>query len=277
LVTEWLGLEEVSTSRSLLAKRSTTCVLEDSRMKRRIQVLFAGMAILVTLSVGGCGGGLSSERYLIWRIVRTPDGEERAVFEGAADKWAMERLRKNIVCFGAECMNGDAVTLDRSDTSGGLIAVEIPPAKQTHRMEARCLCKPLIPSYMNFPIAGLLGRVRTCLKTGRKEESVSEPAEATVADSLEAAAYCGRGAIHVEDGRYDQAVSEYSKAIEKYPQFPKALYGRGTAYYEKGEYDLALSDYAKAIELNPQFDEPDDRFTRLVREKWARSKERQRS
>jgi tetratricopeptide (TPR) repeat protein len=251
--------------------------LEDNRMNRRIQALFVSLVILVILSGAGCGRGYSAENYLVWRIIKMPDGLERITFKGVADRWSIEILREDIVCFGVECLGRDTAARDDSRVSAGLIAVQFPPTDQESRMEAQRICKPLFPAYVRFALASLLGRTCVFHEIGRNDKAISEPADTDIMKPLGAAAYCDRGAVHTENGQYDQAISDYSKAIEMNPQFAKAFYDRGVAYYRKGQQNLAISDYARAIEINPQLSEQDDLFIRLIREKWARHKESQRS
>lgn len=246
-------------------------------MNKRIQALFASVSILVILSSAGCGRRYSTENYLIWRIIKMPDGSKRVTFGGVADSWSIKTFREDIVCFGAECLNKYATTRDDSGMSGGLIAVQFPPTEQENRIEAKWISKPLFPPHMHFALANLFGWISIDHEIGRNDKAISELTDAVVKDPLDAAAYCDRGAVHAESGRYDQAISDYSKAIEMNPQFAKAFYNRGVAYYRKGQHNLAISDYARAIEINPQLNDQDDMFVRLVREKWAKFKESQRS
>lgn len=242
------------------------------KTNKRIQVLFAGIAILVMLSGAGCGRGYSTEKYLIWRIVKTPDGSEEVAFAGVADRWSMKTFDEDILCLGAECLRKDRTILADSGKSSGLIAIQYPPAERAGQTEAQWVCKPLFPYFWRFSLATLIGRISTCYKADRNGKVISEPIDVIAAEPMDAEAYCERGAGYSENGWYDRAISDYNKAIKVNPKFAQAFYNRGLAYYRKGQHHLAIADYARAIEINPKLHDQDDVLIRMIREKWANHK-----
>ena len=70
-------------------------------------------------------------------------------------------------------------------------------------------------------------------------------------DPGSAAAFGGRGAVHLDKREYDLAIVDLSKAIALSPMYAGAYRVRGIAYYRKREYDQAISDFSKAIQLDP--------------------------
>ena len=242
-------------------------------MNKQIKVLFACVSILMMLSAVGCSRGYSTEKYFIWKVSKMPDGSEKVAYEGVADRWSIEMLRDDIVCFGADCLSEKATVLADSGKSSGLIAVQYPSPKQQDRTEAQWICKPLFSSYTRFTLATLIGRITTCYQIDKNGKVISKPTKLIARDSLDAETYCERGAVYFESGRYDEAILDYKKAIEMNPKFAEAFYNRGIAYYRKGQDTLAISDYAKAIEINPQLHQQNDVLIRMIREKWAKHKE----
>ena len=242
------------------------------RMDRKTYVLFAGISILIALSAAGCGRGYSTEKYLIWRVATAPDGSEEVAFEGVADRWVMQTLRKEIVCTSADCLRRGSTILADSGKSSGLIAIQYPPAKRAGQGEAQWVCKSLFPAHWHFSLATLLGRSSTCYQVNRNVEVISEPMDVIAAEPMDAEAYCGRGAVYSESGWYDKAISDYNTAIEINPKLARAFYDRGVAHYRKGEHHLAIADYARAIEMNPTLRNQDDVLIRMIREKWANHK-----
>lgn len=281
-------------------------------MNKRILVLAAGVSILVILSGAGCGPEPSTEKFLIWRIIKMPDGSKRVTYKGVADDWAINTLREDIVCYGTECIDKYAATTDNSGMRDGLVAVQYPPAQQKDRLDfSRISMRQLFPPYMHFSLASMFGWVSIYREINHNDKAVSDPIDDAVADQLDAIAYFNRGSVHAQSGRHERAISDYNKAIEMNPKFAKAFnnrgvsyckkgqkdlaildyskaievnpkfaqafYNRGIAYYNKGQNSLAISDYARAIEINPQLNDQEDMFVRLVRKKWAKFKESKRS
>ena len=243
------------------------------RSKTRIHALFSSTLILVILSIAGCGRGNSPKQFLIWRLIGMPDEVPKKNFEGVADSWAVEVLREDIACFGADCAGRDIITITDSGIRRRLMAEQFPHREQESGIEARLREKPLFPAYLHSALATLLGRSSVYHEKVQYDKAVSEFTDAIEMNPGDAAAYCNRGAAHAKTGRYDWAISDYSKALEINPQFAKAFYNRGVAYYRKGQHNLAISDYARAIEIDPQLRKQDDLFVRVIRKKWANLKE----
>ena len=285
--------------------------MEDTRMNMRTQVLIAIISIFVTLSSAGCNHGHSKENYLIWRVIKMPDGSKGVTYKGVADAWALNTLRKDTVHYGTESLNEYAATPYDPGMRDDLVAVRYPPVQQKDRIESdRIGMRQLFPPYRNFSIANMFEWVSIYRKFPRNDKAISKPIDAVVTDQLDASAYFDRGYVHTQNGRYERAISDYNKAIEMNPKYAKAFnnrgaayymkgqkdpaildyskaieinpnfadafYNRGVAYYSKGQQSLAISDYARAIEINPQLYDQNDMFIQLIRKIWTKFKESKR-
>ena len=239
--------------------------------KKRIHFLCVSVSILFILSCAGCGRGNSAKRYSIWRVIDRPEKTFECV--GVADGWAVQILREDIVCVGAECMSRDTARNNDSSTSGGLIAVQFPPQEQESETVDPRVRKPLFPAYYYFANASPLWRLTGHYPAVQHNKAILQSPDPVETDPPDAADHCDRGCAHAEEGQYDRAISDYSKAIEMDPKFARAFYDRGAAYYRKGQHNLAISDYARAIEIDPQLRKQDDLFVRMIRKKWASFKE----
>jgi hypothetical protein len=96
-------------------------------MNKRIQAIFSSVLILIIVSGAGCGHRHSVEKFLIWRIIKMPNGSERIAYKGVADGWAINTLHEDIACYGTECLNKYSTTPDSPGIRDGLVAVQYTP------------------------------------------------------------------------------------------------------------------------------------------------------
>ena len=100
-------------------------------------------------------------------------------------------------------------------------------------------------------IAAFHGRGLLRWRRGEAELALADFDQAIRLSFVDPKIYLDRGQIWYERGRYDRAIADFNQAIKLAPYLASAYSYRGTALRRKGEFKNAIADLDQAIRLNP--------------------------
>ncbi len=98
----------------------------------------------------------------------------------------------------------------------------------------------------------ILGRGKTLLAMGKKDEALADFNRAIEMDPKDADGYFQRGLYYVESKDDQNALADFSKAVELKADWAEPYFRRGTILDKRSEWAEALKDYNQALDLNYQ-------------------------
>ena len=104
-------------------------------------------------------------------------------------------------------------------------------------------------------IAAFHGRGLLRWRRGEVELALADFDQAIRLSFADPKIYLDRGKIWYERGRYDRAIADFNQAIKLAPYLASAYSYRGTALRRKREFESAIADLDQAIRLNPAIED----------------------